>query len=187
METIDKARQVAGAALVATHPHLRPVQDGDGLVTAAKNLRIELARAFPGVRFSVKTSRFSMGDSIRVRWLDGPTVGQVEPIANRYEGGAYDSERDLYVYHRNAWREVFGWAKYVHVDRQDSPRAVASALRTVAMKWGPLPDTATPENWERGGLGVLYLPRRPDDSLQSLVRRELARRTWHVGRREVQA
>ena len=40
----------------------------DSLVTAAKNIRLQLADRFPGVRFAVKTKRYSGGDSINVAW-----------------------------------------------------------------------------------------------------------------------
>jgi hypothetical protein len=39
---------------------------------AASNIRAELKKAFPGVKFSVRSETFSGGDSIDVKWMDGP-------------------------------------------------------------------------------------------------------------------
>jgi len=33
-----------------------------------------LKESFPGIKFSVKSSTYSMGASIRIRWLDGPNT-----------------------------------------------------------------------------------------------------------------
>ena len=45
----------------------------------AKLVRAALKKAFPGVKFSVKSSVYSMGASIRVGWTDGPVTKAVRP------------------------------------------------------------------------------------------------------------
>lgn len=139
-EAQKAARTFAAQALIQTHPHLVPA--GDSLTTAAKNIRIELKRAFPAVKFSVKTERYSGGDSIRVRWVDGPTSDQVERIINRYEGGSFDGMTDSYN-HRNdhAWTDAFGEAKYIFADREHSEKAVLSAARRVKNKLGGIEES----------------------------------------------
>ena len=98
-----KARAAAAAALAAANPWLVPVWSvkGGALIAAAKNIRIELARAFPGVKFSIKSRRFSMGDAIDVSWTDGPNSRQVDEIIDRYSAGSFDGMQDLYTYERS--------------------------------------------------------------------------------------
>jgi hypothetical protein len=45
------------------------------LVETAKLVRKHLAATFPGQKFTVRTSRFSMGSSIDVGWVDGRHPG----------------------------------------------------------------------------------------------------------------
>lgn len=61
----------------------------------AKLLRAALKREFPGVKFSVRTSTYSMGASIRIAWTDGPSRSDVERIAQQYRGKGFDGSIDL--------------------------------------------------------------------------------------------
>ena len=61
----------------------------------AKLLRPALAAAFPGVKFSVRSSTYSMGASISVSWTDGPRSWAVEKVARRFEGSDFDGSIDL--------------------------------------------------------------------------------------------
>lgn len=108
------ARAAAAAALQAANPHLVPISacKGGSLIAASKNMKVELGLAFPGVKFSIKTRRFSGGDAIDISWIDGPTSKQVDEIIDRYSAGSFDGMTDCYNYGRNAWIEAFGDAKY---------------------------------------------------------------------------
>ena len=64
----------------------------------AKVIRRELAAAFPGVKFSVR-SRTSGTDAIDVEWEDGPTRERVEAIIGCYQHGSFDGMTDSYTYH----------------------------------------------------------------------------------------
>jgi hypothetical protein len=68
----------------------------------ARMLRPQLKRVFPGVKFSVRISRYSGGSSIDVRWTDGPTVEQVEGVTHGFQGGRFDGMIDL-AYSANSW------------------------------------------------------------------------------------
>ena len=57
----------------------------------ANQLKAELRTAFPGMKFSVKSDNFSMGSSIDIRWIDGPTVKDVKEITDKFEDISYDS------------------------------------------------------------------------------------------------
>ena len=55
-------------------------------VDTAKLVRKVLKGTFPNQNFSVKTSTYSGGSSIDVRWADGLILTEVEPIVRRYAG-----------------------------------------------------------------------------------------------------
>ena len=127
------ARASAAAALQAAFPHLVAVGGKNhSRIAAAKNIRIELKALWPSVKFSVKGESFSGGDAIRVSWEDGPIVAQVEEVVGKYKAGSFNGMEDIYEYSRSAWKEAFGDAKYLSCSRDNSDKAVASALRTLA-------------------------------------------------------
>lgn len=88
----------------------------------AKLLRAALKEAFPGVKFSVKSSTYSGGASIRVHWVDGPRTARVEPIAQRFAGASFDGMIDLKSYHTSELngRHVHFGADYVFCERSTS-------------------------------------------------------------------
>ena len=68
----------------------------------AKLVRAALKKAFPGVKFSVRSDTYAGGASIRVRWTDGPTTKAVEEVAKVYEGGGFDGMIDM-AYNKDGW------------------------------------------------------------------------------------
>lgn len=71
----------------------------------AKLIRADLKVAFPAVKFSVKSSRYSMGSSVSVQWTDGPNVKQVEWVMSTYDFRYYDSHTD---YHGTSEARMIG-------------------------------------------------------------------------------
>jgi hypothetical protein len=69
---------------------------------AAKMLRPQLRKNFPGVKFSVRIDRYAGGSSIDVKWTDGPTAKQVEEIAHGFRGRRFDGMDDL-SYGADSW------------------------------------------------------------------------------------
>jgi hypothetical protein len=61
----------------------------------AQLLRPALVAAFPGVKFSVRSSTYSMGASICVSWTDGPRSWEVERSAHQFNGSGFDGMIDL--------------------------------------------------------------------------------------------
>jgi len=86
----------------------------------AKNLKRELAKAFPGVKFSVRSDYFSMGCSIDVGWTLGPTTKEVEAVAKKFEYGTFDPMIDLSGTDPDAYArsEIHGGAKFVQCHRR---------------------------------------------------------------------
>jgi len=64
----------------------------------AKLLRKNLKEKFPKTKFSVRSSVYSMGASIDVRYENGPSLKEVEAIAKSYEGAGFDGMIDLKFY-----------------------------------------------------------------------------------------
>ena len=44
---------------------------------AAKNIKAELKRAFPGQSFRVTSKSYSMGNHVHTAWTDGPTQAEI--------------------------------------------------------------------------------------------------------------
>ena len=82
-------------------------------VDTAKLVRKVLKGTFPNQNFSVKTSTYSGGSSIDVRWADGPIQTEVEPIVRRYEGSGFDGSIDL-KYSRSHWLRPDGSVLVYH-------------------------------------------------------------------------
>jgi hypothetical protein len=131
-----KAQAIERDALTAKYSYLM-TQAANPKTTShalgAANIRTELKRAFPGVRFSVRSRSFAGGDDINIGWTDGPTLKEVKAITGKYEEGAFDGMEDIYNYnHDNQFPGLFGGAKYVFENR-----SISDALAdSIAPKYG---------------------------------------------------
>ena len=90
------------------------------------NLRQELKKNYPGVKFAVRYKSFSGGDEITVKWTDGPTRKQVEQIANKYQHSHADHSGDYWDYDPNEFNKLFGGVKFVMVEREMSEDIAAA-------------------------------------------------------------
>ena len=146
------ARTFAADQLKLAFPHLIPVSEkNNSLVAAAKNIRIELARSFPGIKFSVKTERYSGGNSITVSWTDGPTSAQVDEISKKYNAGHFDGMTDCYDYRKDhAWTDAFGCGKYISSSRTYSPALVQLAIDFLWTKYRPQYPKISPDDYFSG-------------------------------------
>ncbi|MFA6168382.1 MAG: LPD29 domain-containing protein [Gemmatimonadaceae bacterium] len=104
--------------LVAANPHPIPVDNWDGSMhaLAAKNIKAELARAFPGIKFRVTSKAYSMGNHVHTAWTDGPTQAEVDAIVGKYEHSSFDGSDDSTHAVNNDWH-VFGSTKYAQTSR----------------------------------------------------------------------
>lgn len=147
----ELSREVAKVKLRADYPKL--VEGANSLITASKNIRIELKVAFPGIKFSVTSERYSGGNSIDVAWTDGPTSKQVDAIIRKYQGGSFDGMTDCYDYDNRVFNDLFGRAKYVFARRNYSDAAVQASIDRIAAKYAS--DPITVEQYRRGVLWAL--------------------------------
>lgn len=96
---------------------------------AAKAIRAELKKAFPTVKFSVRSECFSMGDAVRISYTDGPTTKEVQTIVGKYQYGTFNGMED--IYENDNMVEGLPQTKYVQVSRDSSPemkRKIAEML-----------------------------------------------------------
>ena len=78
---------------------------------AARLVRKALKREFgKSVKFYVRTSKYSGGASINVRWMDGPTEAEVNAVVSAYKGGGFDGMIDL-AYSKYSWLMPDGTAE----------------------------------------------------------------------------
>jgi len=101
------------------HPELETTEKSgkSSHALGAANIRRELKKTFPGVKFSVRSESYSGGDSINISWDYGPFAKDVEAITGKYQEGNFNGMEDIYEYNRSPWPEVFGGAKYVFESR----------------------------------------------------------------------
>lgn len=85
----------------------------------AKAIKQELKKAYPLIKFSVKSDTFAGGNSVGINWTNGPTVSQVELISKKYEYGHFNGMEDIYEI--NNRRNDIPQAKYIHTSRNIDP------------------------------------------------------------------
>jgi len=96
----------------------------------AAAIKAELKKSFPSIKFAVKSSNFSSGNSVHIEWTDGPTDDQISVLVGKYQYGRFNSMDDLYEYTNS--RTDIPQAKYVQTRREisdDVNKVVFTQLR----------------------------------------------------------
>lgn len=82
------------------------------ITQVAKEIRAILKANFPKTKFSVKSSRFSMGSSVNTSWTDGPTTAQVDELIghygdsrSRFVGTSRKHSQELVIQAIAAWKK----------------------------------------------------------------------------------
>lgn len=103
----------------------------------AQLIRKALAEKFPATKFTVNSKTYAGGASVRVRWLDGPTIKAVEAIAGRFAGADFDSSQDLKTYRDSTLNgePVHFGADYVFCDRDFSVPLLSKAAEQIAHQY----------------------------------------------------
>lgn len=65
-----------------------------GVVETAQLIRVQLKKKFPGITFSVRSSRYAGGASIDIHWKFGPSIKTVNEFARMYNGSGFDGMTD---------------------------------------------------------------------------------------------
>jgi hypothetical protein len=119
MENTNAIEKQNEERIIRENPHLIPVKTSGkwGYIVAAKNIRLELKKTFPKIKFSVRSESYSGGNSIDIGYFDGPTAKRIENITDKYSGGSFNGMEDIYEYAHSIWTDVFGDSKYIFVNR----------------------------------------------------------------------
>ena len=113
---------------------------------AAQMIRKELKQIFPGIKFSVTSKGYSMGDSVDVSWFNGPTTDSVTNVINKYQYGHFDGMEDLY--HNSNSRGDIPQSKYVFANRTITEDVYQSAFEFVRNYWDTASHAETIDDWK---------------------------------------
>jgi len=119
----------------------------------AKLIRTALKEAFPAIKFTVRSSSYSGGASVRIGWTDGPTAAQVESVIAPFEGAYFDGSIDYKgsVFAMMDGQRVKFGADFIFCERSYSDRMVAGVLARVTARLGGM-DQPTVEDYRQGRL-----------------------------------
>jgi Large polyvalent protein associated domain 29 len=95
----------------------------------ASIIRRELKDKFPGIKFSVTSDTFSMGDSVRISFDKGrnaPACTAVEAVVKKHQAGKFNGMEDIYEYTNKTGGPT---VKFVTV-QDDYPHSVRDAVHT---------------------------------------------------------
>lgn len=112
-----KATFEAEVVRLLAAPEYADYARGDSSREAISNMRKELRKAFPKVKFSVRMARGGCS-TIYVRWSGGPSCEEVERVAYKFKLGSFDGMTDSYNVERRPWTETFGGAYYIFCERE---------------------------------------------------------------------
>jgi hypothetical protein len=107
---------------------------------ASQQIRKILKKEFPKTKFSVKSSNYSMGDSINISWVDGVAEKKVEKLISHYQCGDFNGMEDIYEYTNR--REDIPQTKYLFCDRKISDEFYFLKLDEMRTKWDFLANIA---------------------------------------------
>jgi hypothetical protein len=100
------------------------------VVETAKLIRAQLAKQFPGIKFSVKSKKYAGGASIDIGWVDGPIAKQVEEVVSGYKGAGFDGMIDM-KYHSESWLMPDGSAVFAKTTGTAGSRGMVESEQTL--------------------------------------------------------
>ena len=115
------------------YAHLEQGEDQSSGKLAAKNIRKDLKRTFPDIKFSVRKDHHG---SVNVAWWDGPTTKEVEALTSKYEAGSFNGMEDIYESAISPWNTVFGGSQYISCDRSYTFDFLQDVVRRVSVQHG---------------------------------------------------
>jgi hypothetical protein len=151
----------------------------------SKLIRQSLKEAFPGVKFSVRSSTYSGGASIDVSWTDGPNAAQVESITKGFKAAYFDGSIDYQgsIHHMMDGEQARFGADYITASRRYSDAAVDRAIASVSRRYAGNFRNAgvsglTVQQFRSGDLYRIQLPELHWDgasSVQTMIHQALAK------------
>lgn len=129
-------------------------QGGSNHAMAAKAIREELKKAFPEVKFSVKSDSFSGGDSVDIRYTDGPASKKVEAYTDKYQYGHFNGMIDMYESSNR--RDDIPQVKFVHVSREISKEVNEKIEKELKEKYADFNPSEWMESHRCYGNNLIY-------------------------------
>ena len=102
----------------------------------AQAIRKELKLKFPNIKFKVRSSNFSMGNSVDIYYTDGPEREKVEAVTSKYQYGHFNGMEDIYEYSNK--NSNIPQAKFVHVSRKFSEEGKKEIVNFINKKYSNL-------------------------------------------------
>lgn len=122
----------------------------DAAVTAFA-LRKQLRQDFPEVNFSVVAKSYSGGNSITVRWVDGPIMPLVDEVVKQYQQCEFDGMQDMEIYHGiDAAKLGCPGVHYTFSSREISAARQTEIADYVKARFGEIPDHLR-DRWSETG------------------------------------
>jgi hypothetical protein len=151
----------------------------------AKLIRAALKEAFPGVKFSVRSSTYSGGSSINIGWTDGPNDKQVKAVVSSFEGGYFDASIDYKgsVYAMLDGEQVSFAPDFIFTSREYSDAMIERAIVTLRGRYpvnmARLTEQPTAAGWRVNAYWNVLLcnGHHMHDSVQEHIGRELQKRS----------
>lgn len=106
----------------------------------AKAVRAELKDRFSDVKFSVTSETYAGGDSVNIRWTDGPREADVAAVVSKFKAGTFNGMTDSYETTEN--NPLHHTVKFIDVERTLSP-GMKAKLRTELADDAGLSEDAT--------------------------------------------
>ena len=107
-----------------------------GAALTAKVIKKRLTVLYPSIKFSVRSDVFSMGDSVDIRWTDGPLREIIEAITKPYQNGKFNGMEDIYEYESIDPSLGCEGAKYVMCHRETSSELLAKLVTKAKEHFG---------------------------------------------------
>ena len=113
----------------------------------AKLIRKALKAEFPGQKFSVRSSQYAGGASVRVHYEGALELAKVEEVAGQFKGATFDGQDDSMHYHTAMLdgQSVRYGADFVFVSQELSDEARAKAIE--ALRDGPFARETQDSDW----------------------------------------
>lgn len=160
-----EAQKVALAGVPELAQFLTQGDDKYSGKLAAANIRKELKRAFPSVKFSVRKPNYG---AVYVSWTDGATVEAVEAITSKYQSGSFNSMEDIYENSPTPFNCIYGGADYIFTNRSFSDELISRAIDEVFEQYGTRVDGKKPTVADFRS-GALFRHHELGDSFQRLI------------------
>lgn len=120
-----KEKEETRARLIIEYDFLIRNENDDHNIVG-KNIRTELKRNFPGIKFSVRYCSFAGDDAFYISWNDGPTSKQVDAVVEKYQHSHADPDPNVdgHFYRPSVFNELFGGVSYVSTYRDITEKAI---------------------------------------------------------------